>query len=140
MHWSCELTPATSATGPPAPLQFFLMDREAGGAAEPLLLRMTRDHPVEVGPGTLGFVCVFCGGRGSFFRVELLCLCLLSMSLYALFEGVPLCASVPGGAACLEFYGGAARAGGGRFFAGPCLARAAGQAGCSRHCRRRCSC
>lgn len=24
------------------------MDREAGGGAEPLLLRMTRDHPVEV--------------------------------------------------------------------------------------------
>lgn len=28
--------------------QFFLMDREGGGGAEPLLARMTRDHPVEV--------------------------------------------------------------------------------------------
>ena len=44
-----------------AGMQFFLMDRDGAGSQEPLLLRLTRDHPVEVGGG-LSHVCLVCHG------------------------------------------------------------------------------
>ena len=49
-----------------AGMQFFLMDRDGAGGQEPLLLRLTRDHPVEVGPPEVDHVCSYvmdsCGG------------------------------------------------------------------------------